>query len=476
MTGRAKEVQELEDLYKRKKPELVAIYGRRRVGKTYLVEQTFKNRFSFRHAGLSPIENSRIGMTEAQLTHFYNSLRSYGAEDTQCPATWLDAFFRLQQLLEKKDDGSRQVVFIDELPWLDTANSGFITAFEGFWNNWGCHRDNLMVIVCGSANSWMLDKLINNHGGLYGRVTYEIKLMPFTLAESEDFFKENGVLLSRYDIAQSYMIVGGIPYYLQYFKKGLSLAQNVDSLFYADDAKLTFEFDRLFAAVFKKPELVKAIVIFLASKNAGFTRKEILEKLKLTDGGTITTALNALITSNFVMRYMPFGLPGRVEHYRLVDPFCIFYLRFVGNKQRLNAEFWEENVQSQSVVAWRGIAFENLCFQHIGQIKAALGISGVATTQSVWSKRSDDTEGTQIDLLIDRNDNVVNMCELKFYKDDFVVDNKYYRVLQRRTELLSGVIPKKKVVHSTLVTTYGLTYNEYSGVFSSVITLDELFR
>ena len=196
MIGRQKEIQELEELYEGSGAELIALYGRRRVGKTYLIEQVFKDRFSFRHAGLSPVEHEKNGMLASQLHHFYNSMKSYGYDKKEEPTSWLDAFFMLQNLLEMKDDGGRQVVFIDEMPWMDTMRSGFITAFEGFWNNWGCHRDNLMVIVCGSANSWMQDRLINNHGGLYGRVTYEIKLSPFTLGECEEFFKQKRIRIS----------------------------------------------------------------------------------------------------------------------------------------------------------------------------------------------------------------------------------------------------------------------------------------
>lgn len=476
MIGRKKEITELEELYAENEPELVAIYGRRRVGKTYLVEQVFKNRFAFRHAGLSPLEHNSKGMFEAQLLHFYNSLKTFGMENESMPSSWLEAFYLLQRLLEKKDDGSRQVVFIDELPWMDSKRSGFITAFEGFWNNWGAHRDNLMVIVCGSANSWMLDNLINEHGGLYGRVSYEIKLSPLSLKECEEFFKSKGIRLSRYDIAQSYMILGGIPFYLKYFKKGLSLAQNIDNLFYNEGAKLRFEYGRLFSSVFKNPELVRSIVEYLYTKNSGYTRKEIVHKLNMTDGGAISDALEALIASDFVMKYVPFGSTRKVDHYKLTDPFCLFYLRFVNDRNEMSIDFWEENIHTQTVVVWRGLAFENLCFKHIKQIKSALGISGVSSTQSVWSKRADDTDGTQIDLLINRSDNVVNMCELKFYSEDFSVKKEYYRVLKHRQELLFDSLNKKTaIIHNTLITTYGLTYNEYSGVFQKVITLDDLF-
>ena len=218
MIGRKQEADELRRLYERNRAELVAVYGRRRVGKTFLVDEVFAGKFTFRHAGLSPVEAQADGLLRAQLDHFYNSLILFGMEACKKPDSWLDAFLLLEKYLQKIDDGSRQLVFLDELPWLDTARSGFITAFEGFWNNWGCHRKNLMVVVCGSANSWILDKLINNHGGLYNRVTYEIKLSPFTLKECEELYKDNGVSFSRYDIAQSYMILGGIPYYMGYDK------------------------------------------------------------------------------------------------------------------------------------------------------------------------------------------------------------------------------------------------------------------
>lgn len=475
MIGREKEVKELNKLYDRNRAELVAVYGRRRVGKTYLIDETFAGRITFRHAGLSPADEDAKGMLRAQLDHFYNSLILFGMEKSKKPDNWLDAFLLLEQFLQKIDDGSRQLVFLDELPWLDTPRSGFIRAFEGFWNNWGCHRKNLMVIVCGSANSWMMNSLINNHGGLYNRVTYEIKLAPFTLRECEAFFQANNIRLSRYDIAQSYMIFGGIPYYLGYFDGEYSLAQNVDRIIFARNAKLKDEYDRLYQSVFINPDTEKAIVTFLATRNAGFTRKEISEKLGMSDGGRLSKNLNALIASDFVVKYVPFGMGKREEHYKVVDPFCLFYLHFIREINEGSESFWQENVTAQPVVTWRGLAFEHVCFNHIPQIKKALGISGVITSASAWSKREDDQEGTQIDLLLTRNDNVLNMCEIKFYGGKYTVKKDDYLTLLGRQELLMGKVNPKITIRSTLITTYGLTQNEYSGVFTNVITLDDLF-
>ena len=478
MIGRDKEVAELLDLYESDKAELVAVYGRRRVGKTYLIDETFKDRITFRHAGLSPVESNeqyKGQPLKKQLEAFYYSLVTQGMKKDHCPKDWLEAFFMLEMYLQNLDDGTRQVVFLDELPWMDTARSGFITGFEAFWNGWACHR-NIMVIISGSANSWMENVLINNHGGLYGRVSYEIKLSPFTLRECEQLLKDRGISLSRYDITQSYMIFGGIPFYLNYFRRGNSLAQNVDELFFTKGAKLSQEFDRLFSSIFTNPEMTKTIVKVLAKRSKGYTRQEIIRESGYSDGGTLSNSLSALIASDFVIKYVPFECGKREEYYKLVDPFCIFYLKFVENKSSIADGFWLQNIGAQPIITWRGYAFENVCFNHILQIKQALGINGISSMESAWTKPEDSDKGTQIDLLILRKDNVVNMCEMKFYSDDFAVDKDYEEILRHRQTVLYKKLPKKSTIHNTLITTYGLKDNERKWSFENVITLDDLFK
>ena len=475
MIGRKKEIKELNMLYEKNSAELVAVYGRRRVGKTFLIDEVFSDRITFRHTGLSPESSTPKGLLKRQLEHFYNSLTLQGMDECNKPRSWFDAFLLLEKHLMRIDDGSRQLVFIDELPWLDTPRSEFISAFEGFWNSWGCHRKNLMVIVCGSANSWILDNLINAHGGLYNRLTYIIKLEPFSVGECRDYYKDRNVKFSNYDIIQSYMVFGGIPYYLGYVDGEKSLAQNIDDIFFSHNAKLEDEFDRLFTSVFDKPEFVKSIVSFLATRNAGYTRAEITKALGIKDGGIITKSLHALIAGNFIIKYVPFGLSKREIHYKLTDPFCLFYLHFIYNQTSINEEFWSQNTSSQQISTWRRYAFENVCFNHIKEIKQALGISGVISSISAWSKRGDDSKGTQIDLLIMRNDNVINMCELKFYSGYFEVDKEYYITLLNRENILREIISPKTSIRSTLITTFGLKRNEYSSVFSNVIVIDDLF-
>ena len=483
LIGRSKEQNKLRDLYESRDAEFVAVYGRRRVGKTYLIDEVFHDVITFRHAGLSPVniddeEYSKKNRMREQLEHFYKSLTMQGMEESRPPESWLDAFYMLEQFLMEKDDKeSRLLIFLDEIQWMDTPKAGFITGLEAFWNGWACHRHNVMLVVCGSSTSWILDKLINNHGGLYGRLTWEIELQPFNLYECEQFFMTKGLSLSRYDIAQAYMMVGGIPYYLNYFDKALSVSQNIQAMFFDKGAPLKNEFDRLFSSLFTNPEVMKSIVIALNSKNRGLTRNELLEKTGITDSGSFSKQLKALESGAFIIKYDSYGNGKRNSFYKVVDPFCIFYLRFVSDSSSRKQKEWINVAGSQSVVSWNGLAFENLCFNHIRQIKAALGISGVSTNESLWSKKgTDDTEGAQIDLIIERKDNVVNMCEIKFYSDEFIANKECHFALVRRERLLKEVLPKKFSIHNTLITTFGLKHVEYFGDFVNIVTLDEMFQ
>lgn len=476
MIGRKDEATMLNSLYESDRAELVAVCGRRRVGKTYLIDEVFQDRMTFRHAALSPYLEDKAGITHQQLKQFHRSLLMHGMPGQPIPKDWFDAFFMLEQWLRQIDDGSRQVVFLDELPWLDTPRSNFISAFEGFWNAWACHRKNLMVIVCGSATSWMQDKLIHNRGGLYNRLTYQFNLSPFTLHETEEFLIERGLSYSRYDITQSYMIFGGIPYYLGYLKNSLSLSQNVDQIMFKKRAVLHDEYSQLFSSIFSNPDYMRSLIELLYQRNAGFTQKEIAERLHISTGGTLSSSLKALIASDFIECYIPYGHSKRAPHYRLTDPFCLFYLHFVHGRDTSTDDYWQSLSQTQAVISWRGFAFENVCFNHIRQIKDALRIGAVSTRHSAWSKRDDDEEGTQIDLLLDRRDNVLSMCEIKFYGDMFTVSKDYYMTLLHRQNVLLQSVSKKTSIHSVLITTFGLVRNKYSDAFQNVITLDDLFQ
>lgn len=471
MIGRKKEIETLNRLYSSNKSEFIAIYGRRRVGKTYLISKVFKNRFTFKHTGISPIEINNVGALSAQLDAFYTSLNKAGLKERNKPKSWFEAFGLLEDLLDLIDEDEKILIFIDELPWLDTPRSGFISALESFWNGWASYKDNVKLIVCGSASSWILDNLIHNHGGLYNRLTYQMKLEPFTLNECEEYFVDNNVSMSRYDIAQSYMILGGIPYYLGYFEINLSLALNIDNLFFNKNAVLKDEFDKLFSSVFANPNEMISIVRLLSKRKTGYTRDEILNKLNYKSSGYLTKQLSSLIASDFIVKYTNFN--KKKDYYKLIDPFCLFYLHFL-DKDNIETNFWSNNLNSNKLNSWRGYAFENLVFNHVEQIKKALGVEGINSYVSSYYKKDED--GAQIDMLIVRNDNVVNLCEMKYYGDFFSVNKDYYMNLNHKLQCLISDLKRKQVVHPILITTYGLKQNEYSSFFNHVITLDDLFK
>lgn len=475
IVGRQKEQQELLDLYNSGRPELVVVQGRRRVGKTYLVRELFDSKLAFYHTGLSPadMDDQGNGLLKMQLTNFYSSLVRYGYNGP-APTTWLEAFDKLRDLLGARSSDERLVVFIDELPWMDTPRSCFVTAFEHFWNGWGAGQANLMLIVCGSSTSWINDKIINNKGGLYNRLTAEIVLLPFTLGECEQLYAHLGIAMSRFDQLQAYMITGGIPYYIGLMDKKYSLAQNVDNLFFARNAKLRNEFWRLFNSLFSTPDDYAAIVQLLGTKRIGYTRKEIADKVSTAYGGGLTTILRALEAGCFIEAYTPYGGSSREVRYRLVDPFCLFYTRFLAGKKSSDPRFWQNNLLQPALTAWRGFAFENVCALHIDRIKQALGISGVHTECSSWISKT-STRGAQIDLVINRADHVVNICEMKFTADDFRIDKSYDAELRHKLTAFIEETRCRSSVHLTLVTTYALARNEYSGRVQSVVTMDDLF-
>lgn len=475
IVGRRQEIEELERLYNSDRAEFVAVYGRRRVGKTFLIKQALKGRLTFQHTGVSPVDQEGDkNRMKTQLESFYYSLLNQGMEGYKQPKTWMEAFFQLEQLLMKLDDGSRQVVFIDELPWMDTPRSGFLPAFESFWNGWCSGRDNLMLVVCGSATSWILSNLSRSKGGLYGRLTHEIKLSPFILGECEQYFEHEGIELSRYDILQANMVFGGIPYYLSYFRKGYSFEQNTDMILFGNRPKLQDEFNRLFRAIFVNAEDCKKIIRLLATRNYGFTREEIAAATGLPLGGGLTNTLASLAESDFILCYKPYGKKAGI-YYKLIDNFCLFWLKHVEPNPK-ETTFMNDHLTSDLMKAWKGVAFEQVCWQHIAQIKQALGISGVRTSLSAWNRQSDEkSNGAQVDMLIFRDDNIVNLCEMKFSGKPYSIDKEEEQKILHRVEVLKPTLNSRQTVHLTLVTTYGIAPGKHSGKVQKVVVADDLF-
>ena len=474
--GRENDIMLLEQLYKSNRPEFVAVFGRRRVGKTYLVSEVFRDRLTFYHTGLSPFMRERKNLLRDQLQAFYITLLDCGlSRETPQPRNWLEAFDLLKNLLTAKENGKRQVVFIDEMPWLDTPRSGFVSAFEHFWNGWGARQQQLMLIVCGSSTSWMKQTLINQTGGLYNRVTREIKLKPFSLHDTEKLLIHNGVRWSRFDIAQFYMIAGGVPQYINYVRPKDSFPQAIDAICFEEQAPFQQEFVRLFGSLFNNADEYEQIIRLIAKTHAGLTRQQIIEQGYKSDGGSLTTILKNLEMSDFLLKYVSFTDGKRAERYKLIDPFCRFYLTFM-DKNKWAPDFWQRNSNSSKVIAWRGLAFEEICFTHQSQIAKALGIAGASSEFSKWVLYGNEqTKGTQIDMLINRADNIVNLCEMKYSNSLFTIDKNYNLLLRERMQTLMDHLPKRKMPHLTFITSFGVKQNEHSSIVQSQVTLDDLF-
>lgn len=475
--GRKYEQQLIKERCESGKAELVAIYGRRRVGKTFLVRKMFDDQFAFSFTGM--YEVSRV----AQLENFRAALQQYSGQPIPRLKDWFEAFAALRQYLETLAPTSQIIIFLDELPWMDTPRSNFISAFGYFWNSWASDQPNLKLFVCGSATTWMLSHLIGDKGGLYGRVSRAIYLAPFTLGETEAFLRDTkGMVLSRQQVLDTYMILGGIPYYLDMLEVGRPLDESIDRLFFAQGAPLANEFEFLFRSLFKDSKNYRRVVEVLSTKMKGMSRKELIEALKLKGGGQLSEILDNLLKCDFIRKYSAIGKSERDALYQLTDLFSLYHLRFVANSNGQDERFWSNMRNDGSRTAWSGYAFEQICFHHIPQIKKTLGISGILSNVHSWACRpfvtADGSEwkGGQIDMLIDRADGVINICEMKYAKEEYVIDANYEQHLRERISSFRAATQTKKSLLQTFVTTYGVKRNIHSGIVASEIKMDDLFE
>ena len=468
MVGRIAEQAELRALLDNSESVFAAVYGRRRVGKTYLVRKTFGNHFAFDHVGLSS------GKMSDQLESFRNSLIAHGHRKCPVLKSWIGAFEELKKLLDR-GKSTKKIVFIDELPWMDTSKSRFIPAFEHFWNSWAAWRDDIVLIVCGSATSWLLNKVINSKGGLHNRVTKRIRLEPFTLAECEQLSAEKGLALDRHQIAECYMVFGGVAYYWSLLEKGLSVAQNIDRLFFSQNGALRGEYQELYKSLFRVPEPYERIVCALGTRKVGMTRSAVAEAAGLNDNGALTKYLEELEQCGFVRKYLAFGKIGKDALFQLVDNFTLFYFCFRTAIQRGAENYWLEKLDAQSHVVWTGLAFERVCLLHVQQIRIALGISGVATNVCSWSGADENGRRAQIDLLLDRNDRVITLCEMKFADEAYALAKKDIESLRHKRAAFRFATGTRRAVHLTMVTAEGLEHNSYRNEIQRELTLDDLF-
>ncbi len=477
IVGRKYEQELIAERCESSKAELIAVYGRRCVGKTFLIRKMFNDQFAFSFTGMYEVSRA------AQLEQFRLALQQYSGQSLPRLKDWFEAFHALREYLATLSHQDRVVVFLDELPWMDTPRSHFISAFGYFWNSWASMIPNLKLFVCGSATTWMLSRLIGDRGGLYGRVTRQIYLKPFTLGETELFLNEvKHLSLTHLQILDVYMILGGIPYYLDMLEQGVPLDNCVDRLLFAQDAPLRGEFEFLFRSLFNDSKHYRRVVEVLSDKLKGLTRKELVEALKIKGGGQLTEILDNLMKCDFIRKYSAIGKSEREALYQLTDLYSLFYTRFVARSSGQDEQFWSNMRNDESRNAWSGYAFEQVCMHHIRQIKKALGISGILANVYSWSSRpfvdvtGAEWKGGQIDMLIDRADGAINICEMKYAKDEYSITADYEQRLRERMSSFHAATKTKKALLHTFITTYGVKRNMHSGLVNSEVKLDDLFE
>ena len=468
LTGRKTELSLFGKIIASERSEFVAVYGRRRVGKTFLIRAAFKGLFSFEIAGLA---NESLNQ---QLTNFNLEFQKQAKPQQHKNAeNWLETFSMLSGYLDSVKT-KKKVVFIDELPWFDTKRSGFIQGLEHFWNAWASKRGDIILIVCGSATSWMLTKLINNKGGLHNRITQKMRIEPFTLQECEKYLNSRNINIDKYQIIQLYMALGGIPFYWDAVEKGQSAMQNINRICFSENGILKSEFLNLYRSLFNNYEKHLDIVKTLAKKTVGLTREQIIKLSGLPDAGSTTRLLVELQESGFIRKYTPFGRKNRNSLFQLVDFYTLFYLKFIHDENE-NSN-WINAIDTPKYRAWSGYAYEQICFYHIQQIKNALGIGSVNTSISSWRSSSDSSNRVQIDLLIDRRDQVINLCEAKFSVNPFVISKKYADELRNKAGTFIRETGTKKSVFLTMITTYGVQQNINSiGLLQNELVMEDLF-
>ena len=469
--GRVSEQARLKKHFESDKAEFVALYGRRRVGKTFLVKTMFESEFVFYAVGIQNGDMAR------QIRNFNEELTNFGGRSLPTPwedaTNWDEAFGNLNRLITASPRKGKKIVFLDEISWMGTDPS-FVSSLDHFWNRWMSSRKDILLIVCGSATSWIIGNIVNNTGGLHNRLTDQILLSPFTLKECEEYFQAKETPMPRYQILESYMAFGGIPYYLDFFERDMSLAQNIDRIYFAPDAPLKNEYDNLFQALFKNAEGYIRVAEALASKRKGLSRDEISGITKIKGGGTLTQVLEDLACCGFVREYLAFGKKKRDRIYQLTDPFTLFHLAFSEKQKRYMENYWLHYSTTPAHSTWSGYAFELVCLLHLPQLKHALGISGVLTEASSWRSREADP-GAQIDLVLDRSDRIIHLCEMKFAIDVYSVGKEYSKKLREKKSAFLLETGTRRAAHTTLVTTFGLKQNIYSAEIAFQLTMNDLF-
>lgn len=482
--GREDEVAILQHFFASNKAEFLAMYGRRRVGKTYLVRQFFEKK----NAIFFNVTGTKEGSRAKQLLHFTQQIGKvfYGGVSLAVPHNWDGAFNTLTEAINKQAKNKRIILFFDELPWMATKKSMLLQELDYYWNQHWSNDKRIKLIVCGSSASWIIHKIINNKGGLHNRITRKICLEPFTLSDTKHFLSKRGIKLKNEQILMIYMVTGGIPYYLSYVDKGLSAAQIIEKLAFTEKGILLNEFDNLFSSLFEHSEIYIQLIKAIASRRYGIGQQELLKIMGTSAMGAVgIKALRELEETGFIISFMPHYHKRQGIYYRLIDEYTYFYLKWIApikktlQRRSLNKGNWQAMQKTPEWHSWLGYAFEAVCYKHISVIRQALLISpdAIANSWRYIPRKNIKGRGAQIDLLFDRKDDVITLCEIKYSEEPFILTKEYVEVLKNKMEVFKEQTQTKKQLFLAFIATNGIKNNYYAeDMISGVVVLDDLFK
>lgn len=482
ITGRRKEQELLLELIESNKSEFIAVYGRRRVGKTYLI----KNLMSSFSCVFFHVTGIQKGTVQIQLKEFAKQIGNafYQSPSIVPQKNWFDTFEDLTDAINEVPKDQTVVLFFDEFPWMATPRSKILVALELYWNRYWVFDKRIKLIICGSSTSWIINNIINNKGGLHNRVTRTINLQPFSLHETESYLKEHRIKLNHKQILDLYTVLGGVPLYWSFIRKGRSAHQCIDELCFQKNGPLVNEFERLFESLFEDPKPYVELIRFIADHRYGIGQAELIALSKQPNGGGTIDRLHQLEEAGFVTSLVPYGHKDRGVYYVMDDEYSLFYLRWIEPhlktiaKKETNEGFWLSLSNQSSWKAWAGYAFESICYKHINQIRRALHIDpGARAGTWRYSPRiKDEQAGAQIDLLFDRLDGTITLCEIKCSEHQFAIDKSCHQELLRKMEIFKKQTRTKKQLFFSMITTMGLKKTMYSEeIISTEATLEDLF-
>jgi len=404
----------------------------------------------------------------------------------QVQDNWNETFKLLTDLIDRIPKNKKVIIFLDELPWMATRKSRLLDAIDYYWNQYWSKENRIKLIVCGSSASWIINKIINNKGGLYNRVTETIHLKPFTLSETQEYLISNNIRLNLKQVTQLYMVTGGVPFYLSKIERGCSATQAIEALSFDSKALLFNEFDGLFESLFENADAYVEIVTLIAKYHNGIAQEELFKKLvKSSKGKTGIKRLKDLENAGFIMSFVPHFHIKRGVYYRIIDEYALFYLQWVVSLKStrmssvLKKGYWKSLTKTPKWLSWSGYAFETICYKHLNQIREALNLPPTSIPNS-WRytpTKELSSRGAQIDLLFDRNDNAITVCEIKHTEKPFVIDKTYSENLKRKLEVFQKITGTKKQLFLVIISASGIKENKYSEeLISGVVTLDDLFK